>query len=438
MNLHITHGRVIDPASGVDACLDLFISKGKVLAAGQAPDGFRADRVIEARGKLVLPGLVDLCARLPDVQGQRPESLASEVRAALAGGVTSLVLHPEAGATTGDIADFDAPEWIRNRQQYIDALAQVRAYPLGPMTQGLRGAVVSQMGALADAGCVGFSQGDRTIVDTAIVLQSMEYAKTFDYSLWLRAQDPWLSRDGVVASGAYGARLGLVGVPVEAETIALHALLTLQRATGVRLHLCRLSSAEGIGLVRAAKKQGLPVTCDVAASQVHLVDVDIGYYDTNFRLDPPLRSQRDRDAIRQGLADGTIDAICSDHTMVASHNKLLPFAQVQPGASGLELLLSLTLKWAQEARVPFVEAFARVTSGPARIFASMSPTDSQIGQLGIGAPADLCIVDPEAYRFVECDAFVSQSKHSPFNGMELPGVVHTTIARGQVVWERPS
>lgn len=437
-NLHISHGRVLDPANGVDACLDLFISKGKVLAVGHAPDGFRADRVIEARGKLVLPGLVDFCARLPDAQGPRSESLASEIRAALAGGVTSLVLHPEAGTTSGDIAGFDAPEWIRNRQQHIEALAQVRVYPLGPMTEGLRGAMVSQMGALAEAGCVGFSQGDQSIVDTAIVLQAMQYAKTFDYSLWLRAQDPWLSLKGVVASGAYGARLGLIGVPVEAETIALQTLLSLQRATGVRLHLCRLSSAEGIGLVRAAKKEGLPLTCDVAASQVHLVDVDIGYYDTNFRLDPPLRGQRDRDAIRQGLVDGTIDAICSDHTVVASQNKLLPFAQAQSGASGLELLLSLTLKWAQEARVPLVEAFACVTSGPARLIAAMSPTVSQAGQFSIGAPADLCIVDPEAYRFVERNAFVSQSKHSPFNGMELPGVVHTTIVRGQVAWERLS
>lgn len=432
MNIHIAHGRVIDPANGVDACLDLYISQGKILGLGQEPEGFRAERVIDARGKLVLPGLVDLCARMPCHAEQQHEALALELRAALAGGITSLVLTPEPEA------GFDSPGLIQSMQQRIEALAQVHAYPLGAMTQGLQGEMVSKMGALAEAGCVAFSQGNQPLFDTAVLLQAMQYAKTFDYSLWLRAQDPWLSRDGVVASGAYGTRLGLVGVPVEAETIALHTLFALQRATGVRLHLCRVSSAEGVALVRAAKKEGMPVTCDVAASQAHLVDVDIGYYDTQFRLDPPLRSQRDREAIRQALIDGTIDAVCSDHTLVDTHGKRRPFAQAQAGASGVELLLSLTLKWAQEARVPLLEAFARVTSGPGRLLAALSSLARHAGELSLGAPADLCIVDPDAYWLVDPNVLVSQSKHTPFNGMELPGQVLTTLVHGQIVWQRPS
>jgi len=432
MNIHIAHGRVIDPANGLDACLDLYVSQGKVLALGQKPDGFRADRVIDATGKWVLPGLVDLCARLPAQAEQTHEALALEVRAALAGGLTTLVLtpNPEAG--------FDSPEKTLQMQQRLAGLTQARAYLLGAMTQGLQGDVVSKMGALAGAGCVAFSQGDQPLLDTRVLLQAMQYAKTFDYTLWLRAQDPWLSRNGVVASGAYGTRLGLTGVPVEAETIALQALFTLQRATGVSLHLCRLSSAEGLALMRAAKKEGMPVTCDVAASQVHLADVDIGYYDTHFRLDPPLRGQRDRDAIRQALVDGTVDAICSDHTLVDAQAKMRPFAQAQPGATGLELLLSLTLKWAQDARVPLPEALSRVTSQPGRLLAALSPAAAQAGELSLGSPADICIVDPEAYWFVEPSALVSQSKHTPFFGMELPGRVLITLVRGQIVWERPS
>lgn len=431
MNLQITQGRVIDPANGVDACMDLYVSQGKILAVGQVPDGFCVDRVIEARGKLVLPGLVDLCARLPLAAEQAHDAFPNEVRAALAGGITSLVLAPEPAA------GFDAPAVIEGVLQRSAALAQVNALPLGAMTAGLQGEIVTPMGALSDAGCVGFSQGDQPVFDTTVLLHAMQYAKTVGRALWLRAQDPWLSRGGVMASGAYASRLGLVGVPVEAETIALQTLLTLQRATGVRLHICRVSSAAAIALLRAAKKEGLPVTCDVAASQLHLVDVDIGYYDPHFRLDPPLRGLRDRDALRQALADGTVDAVCSDHTLVESRGKLRPFAQAQSGATGLELLLSLTLKWAQEARVPLLEAFARITSGPGRVLAASSPATLTVGQLAAGASADVCIVDPESYWLVEARSLSSQSQHTPFVGMELPGRVQTTIVRGNVVWERP-
>jgi dihydroorotase len=291
------------------------------------------------------------------------------------------------------------------------------------------------MAELTDAGCIAFSQADTPVIDTTVLLRAMQYARTFDFMLWLRAQDPWLAKGGVAASGAYASRLGLPGIPQQAETIALNTLFDLQRTTGVRLHLCRLSSAAGIDLVRAAKQEGLAVTCDVSANHVHLTDVDIGYYDSNFRLDPPLRGQRDRDAIRAGLADGTIDVVCSDHTPVDDEGKMLPFAEAEPGSTGLELLLSLTLKWAQDAKVPLVDALARVTSGPGRVLAASSSAIASAGQLGIGAPADLCIVDPSAYWQVSRQSLLSQSKHTPFLGIDLPGRVQTTIVRGQVAWE---
>jgi dihydroorotase len=264
----------------------------------------------------------------------------------------------------------------------------------------------------------------------------MQYAKSFDFAVWLRAQDAWLSRGGVVANGAYASRLGLAAIPVEAETIALQTLLTLQRITEVRMHLCRLSSAEAINMVRAVKKEGRPITCDVAANQVHLTDIDIGYYDSHFRLDPPLRGQRDRDAIRYGLLDGTIDAVCSDHTPLTDMDKNLNFIDAVPGAMGLELLLSLTLKWAQEARVPLRDALKLVTHAPGQVLGQSARWPVSPGSLTVGVPADVCVVDPEKYWLVCRENIHSVSQCTPFLGRELPGRVVATVIRGDLVWER--
>lgn len=429
MNLEINNGRLIDPANGIDRIANIYITDGKIASVDRAPSGFKADRSIDASGKLVIPGLVDLAARLREPGFEHRGTLESEMRAALAGGITSLVLPPDTDPT------LDEPglvEMLKHRARQID---QVNLYPLGAMTVGLKGEVITEMAELTEAGCIAFSQADSPVLDTNVVLRAMQYARTFDYALWLRAQDPWMSRGGVAASGAYASRLGLSGVPVQAETIAIHTLLELQRSSGVRLHLCRLSSAAGIELVRAAKREGLPVTCDVSVNHLHLTDVDIGYYDSNFRLDPPLRGQRDRDAICAGLADGTIDAVCSDHTPVDDDDKMMPFAEAEPGATGLELLLSLTLKWAQDSGVPLLDAVARVTSDPARVVCASSPRVLPCGQLGVGRAADICIVDAEAFWQVTRESLLSQSQHTPFLGMELPGCVIATIVRGRVAWE---
>jgi len=429
MNLEIKNGRLIDPANGVDRMATLYIAHGKIAAFDIAPKDFIVERSIDAAGKLVIPGLVDLAARLREPGFEHRGTLESELRAALAGGITSLVLPPDTDPT------LDEPGLVEMLKQRARQIDQVNLYPLGAMTVGLKGEVITEMAELTEAGCIAFSQADTPVLDTNVVLRAMQYARTFDYALWLRAQDPWMSRGGVAASGAYASRLGLSGVPVQAETIAIHTLLELQRTSGARLHLCRLSSAAGIELVRAAKREGLPVTCDVSANHVHLTDVDIGYYDSNFRLDPPLRGQRDRDAIRAALADGTIDAVCSDHTPVDDDDKMMPFAEAEPGATGLELLLSLTLKWAQDARVPLLDAVARITSDPARIVSASCAAVPACGQLGIGDAADICIVDPDACWQVTREVLLSQSQHTPFLNMELPGRVMATIVRGHVAWE---
>jgi dihydroorotase len=237
---------------------------------------------------------------------------------------------------------------------------------------------------------------------------------------------------GVAASGPLATRMGLSGVPVAAETIALHTIFELVRATGARVHLCRISSAAGVALVRDAKAQGLPVTCDVSMNSLHLTDVDIGYFDSRMRLNPPLRQQRDRDALRAGLADGTIDALVSDHTPVDADAKVLPFAECEPGATGLELLLSLTLKWAQELKVPVEKALSTVTAQAAQVIGAAA---GQAGQLAVGAVADICVFDPAAHWVVTPAELKSQGRHTPFSGLELPGVVRATVAGGRLAYQ---
>lgn len=459
MRLHIANGRLIDPANGHDGPQDLFIADGRIVAAGQAPDGFHADRRLDATGLAVLPGLVDLSARvlrdlaggtsvaadgagmastLPDnsstgarIPPADPHVVPAELRAALAGGVTTLVLPPQPDAALDEPAKVDA--LLRHAPS-----GQPRVLPLGALTVGLYGETLAEMALLAQAGCIAFSQGDLGIADTRVLWGAMRYASGLGLPLWLHPQDPWLARGTVVAAGAYADRLGLEGLPTQAETLALQTIFELQRATGARVHLSRLSTAQGLELLRAARREGLPVTADVSANSLHLTDVDIGFFDTNFHLTPPLRGQRDREAIQAALRDGLVDALCSDHTLVDGTAKAAPFPLSQPGASGLELLLSLTLKWARDDRVPLAQALARVTSGPAAVLRGVSPAHQRLGELGVGAPADLCLVDLEAEWLVTPAALQSHSRHTPFAGMMLPGRVRATLVGGSPAWETPA
>ena len=286
------------------------------------------------------------------------------------------------------------------------------------------------MAALTDAGCIGFSQAEETIADTNTLQRALQYAATFGYTVWLRPQDAYIGKGGIAHSGPLASRLGLSGVPVMAETIALHTLFELMRATGAKVHLCRISSAAGLELVRQAKKEGLPLTCDVGAHHVHLTDADIGFFDSNARMTPPLRSQRDRDAIKAALSDHTIDAICSDHTPVDDDEKLLPFAEASAGATGLELLLSLALKWAEDSRgdVSLTQALATITHQAADVAGING------GRLAVGQAADLCLFNLDERWKVEAKALVSQGKHTLFLGYELPGVVKLTMVSGRVAF----
>ncbi len=423
MKIQIKNGRLIDPQNGVDAKQDLFIAAGKIVGIGEVPADFTANQVIDATGLVVCPGLVDISARLREPGYEYKATLESEMQAAAAGGVTSLACPPD---TDPVLDEPGLVEMLKHRARQLN-LAHV--YPLGALTRQLQGVNLTEMCELTEAGCVGFSQADKPITDTLVLWRAMQYAATFGFTVWLHPQDTYLAANGVAHDGEIAARLGLRPIPAAAETIALATILRLARETGARLHVCRLSTSESVDMVAAAKAEGLPVTCDIAANHLHLTEYDIGFFDANCHLQPPLRSPRDKDALRQGLANGTIDAVCSDHTPVDEDAKLLPFGEAEAGATGLELLLPLTLKWAGEQTLPLSTAIACMTTRPAAILGLKS------GHLGLQAAADVCIFDPEQYWKIEPKALKSQGKNTPFTGMELAGKVRYTILDGDIVYK---
>ncbi len=413
-HLQIKNGRVIDPKNGIDAKTDIFITNGRVASIGQPPAGFTPGQVIDASDRIVCPGFVDLSTRLG--------GLESELAAAVAGGVTAVACPPDTKPP------LDEPGLVERLVRRSEALGLARVFPIGALTQQLAGEKLAEMGSLAQAGCIAFSQAKQPVFDTQVLLRAMQYAATFDYAIRLQPQDHYLARDGVAHDGEVASRLGLAGIPVCAETVAISTALQLARETGVRLHLARLSSAAGVALVREAKRAGLKVSCDIAIHHLHLSEVDIGYFDSHARFDPPLRSGSDRDALRVAVAEG-LAAICSDHTPVDEDGKQLPFAEALPGATGLELLLPLVLKWAEQEKIPLLTALARVTCDPAAILGI------ECGSLTIGFPADICIFDPVEPWVVTAESLRSQGKNTPFLGYEMAGRVHTTLVSGRIVFE---
>lgn len=423
MRIHIKNGRMIDPKQGIDTVQDIFIAKGKIVATGIAPDEFQASRIIDAQSLVVCPGLVDLSVRLREPGLEYKATLESEMAAAVAGGVTSFACPPD---TDPPLDEPGLVEMLKHRARNLN---QAHVYPVGALTQGLKGERLTEMAELFDAGCVVFGQPDGLLSNLRILMQAMHYASTFDFSVWLRPQEISLTHHGVAHDGEVATRLGLPTIPICSETIAISNIILLMKETGVKVHLCRISSAEGLSMIRDAKQQGLPVTCDVTINHLHLSDMDIGFFDSNCHLMPPLRSFSDRDALRHGLLDGTIDAVCSDHAPVDEDAKLLPFGQAEIGATGVELLLSLTLKWGLEMRLPLLKTLSKITCDSAQILSINA------GNLSVGKAADICIFDPNDYWKVTSNSILSQGKNTPFLGMELPGKTKYTLVNGHIVYE---
>ncbi len=368
------------------------------------------------------PGLVDLSARLREPGQEHKATIASETRAAASAGITSLCCPPD----TDPVVDTPAvAELIRQR---AEAAGYARVYPLGALTQALDGTRLSEMAALKAAHCVGVSNALTPLANTQVLRRAMEYAATFDLTVFLHAEDPWLRNDGCAHEGMVSTRLGLPGIPEAAETVAVARDLALIEHTGARAHFCRLSTGKALRMVARAQYDGLPVTADVSAHHLFLTEMDIGDFNSQCHILPPLRTLRDRDALRAGITGTTLAAICSDHQPHEPDAKLAPFSETASGISSLETLLPLTLRLVDEQLLTLSDALARLTCQPARILGIDG------GTLGPGKPADVCIFDPDAYRFFSEKDMVSRGRNTPFSGWELRGRVTHTLMGGEIVY----
>lgn len=419
MKISIVGGRLIDPANGIDQVTDLHIAGGKILAVGKAPTDFEAAKIIDAKNQIVCPGLVDLHVRLREPGQENKATIASETRAAAKAGITTLVCPPDTYPVTDTPAVVDL---IRHR---ANQAGSARVVSLGALTKNLDGEQLAEMSALKNAGCVGVSNASKAIKSTEVMRRAMEYASSQNMPVFLHAQDPWLAGDGCAHEGAISVRLGLPGIPESAETIAVARELHLIEQTGVRAHFCQLSSERAVQMIARAQHDGLPVTADVTAHHLFLTEMDIGFFDSQCHVQPPLRTQRDRDGLRAGMQRGTVSAICSDHQPHDLDAKLAPFPSSEAGISGLETLLPLTLRLVDEGVMSLSQAIASITQAPASIVGLSA-------SLGAGDIADVCVFDPEQYWALTPETMLSQGKNSPFLGWELKGRVTQTLLAGHL------
>lgn len=424
MKIKISNGRIINPATSTDKCGDLYIADGKIVSLFTAPGDFTPEHEIDASSRIVCPGLIDLCARLREPGAEYKATIASETGAAVSGGVTSICCPPDT------MPVIDTPAVVELIHQRASQVRKARVYTLGAMTHGLKGERLAEMDALKRSGCVGISNALEPVENTEVLRRAMEYAASCDMTLFLFAEDSHLSNQGVAHEGAVSTRLGLPGIPETAETIAVSRALLLIEQTGVRAHFCRLSTGRGISMITEARQRGLEVSADVGICHLHLTDMDINNYNSNCHLRPPLRSQRDREMLQQGVSDGTISAVCSDHQPHDTDAKSAPFSQTETGASTIELLLPLMLHLVHRGCIQLNTAIASMTINPARILGL------QAGNLDQGMPADICVIDPDTVWDVDNKTLVSTGKNSPFHGWKLNGRVTHTLCGGIPVYER--
>jgi dihydroorotase len=420
----IRNGRLIDPANGIEDQLDLHIEDGRVKAVGPAPSGFRAEQTIDADGQVVCPGLIDLWVRLREPGEERKATIASETIAAAAGGITTLCCPPDT------LPIIDTPAVAEMIRQHAERIGRCRVRPIGALTQGLAGEHLSEMAALRDAGCAVVSNTDRPLKNTLVQRRAMEYATTFGLVCMLQPLDHALADNGCAHEGLVSTRLGLPGIPEAAETVAVARDLALARQTGARLHFRGLSSGEGVRKFGRARFENRLFSADVAIHHLHLTDEDTAGFDSNCHVLPPLRSAADRDALRKAVAEGVIEAICSDHQPHERDAKTNPFPDTAPGISGLDTLLPLTLKLVDEGVLDLFDALERLTAGPARLLGL------PYGRLEPGRSADVCIFDPEASWQLSEDDMLSQGRNTPFLGWQLKGRVNRTLLQGREVFRR--
>ena len=425
MNLHISKGMLVDPLASKIIETDIYIEQDRVVSIGNAPARFTADQTIDAQGHWVIPGLVDIQARLRDPGQPHKANFNSETAAAIKNGITSLCLPPD---TLPVIDNSATVELIHHRNGNFGCGAKV--YPIGALTRELAGEQLSNMVSLKGNGCVAFSNATRPLASNLVQRRAMDYAAGEDMLVIIQPTDIDLLGNGCAHEGAIATRLGLPAIPEAAETAALAKDIELVAQTGARTHFGQLSCARSVDMIRRAKAKGLPISADCSIHQLFLTDHDIGQFDSSKLTLPPLRSPYDKDALREGITDGTIDCICSDHQPHEADAKLRPFPSAEPGISGLDTLLPLALRLVEENVVSLPEVISRLSFNPARIFGLPA------GQIIEGGLADIAIIDPNAHAICRGRDFVSQGKNTAFEGWDFNGEVVTTIIDGNIVYTR--
>jgi dihydroorotase len=422
MSILIKNGRVIDPKNNVDAILDILVVNGKIADLNKNLDPKKAKQIIDASKKIVMPGIIDLQLNLREPGNQYKSTLESEMKAANAGGVTSMVCPPD---TTPIL---DEPGLVKMLKNKSEVLKRGNVYPLGALTQKLNGKLLTEINDLYDSGCIGFSQAEKPIQDTEVLYRSFQYLSTFNLKAFLRAEDAYLSEKGIINAGEISTRLGLKGIQSISETTAINKILEIARLTKTKVHLNKISTADGLNLIKVAKKNGIDVTCDVSIHQIFLTDNDIGFFNTNCFLKPPLRKESDRLKIIESIVDGTIDAICSDHSPVNEDNKLKPFAESEHGASSVELLMPMIFKLSEEYKIDLSLLIDKITYQPANIL------EINKGNLSVNSDADICIFDPSYLWEVNSKTLISEGKNTPFMHQNFIGKVSSTIFNGNIVF----
>jgi dihydroorotase len=426
MKIRIANGRVIDPASQLDGQYDILISDGTITAiTDKHDDNFTADQTIDASGLIVCPGLVDLCARLREPGQEHTATIESETLAAVAGGITTLAIPPDTDPV------IDNPAVIELIEDRAKKAGRALVLTVGALTQDLKGELLAEMSALKSAGTVGISNSLSPIKNSLIQRRAMEYAATLDLTVFINSFDPYLQDQGCVHEGTVSSRLGLAGIPETAETIAVSRDLLLIEQTGVRAHFHNISTGRAVKMIQDAQKRGLAVSADVSAHHLHLCEHDLGNYDSQSHVMPPFRSIRDREQLQQGLRDGIITAISSNHQPLDNDAKSGPFAETTPGISGLETLLPLTMKLVDDDEISLMTAIACLTSQPAEILGI------DAGQLKVGGQADICIINPQAQYECQPNLFASAGKNSPFSGWLFNNKVSQTLFQGSTVYQQP-
>ena len=421
------NARVIDPSRGLDVVGSVSVRDGKILTAGPGAAPPVADaETVDCRGAIVAPGLVDMSVFLGEPGAEHRETFASAGEAAAAGGVTSIVTMPDTDPVIDDAALVD---FIARRARDV---TRIRVWPMAAITKGLAGTEMTEFRLLTEAGAVGFTDGRRSIANAAVMRRALTYARDFGALIVHATADPHLTGQGVMNEGETATRLGLPGIPKEAEIIMLERDLRLARLTRGRYHAAGISCAESVEAIRRAKSDGLDVTCGVSINHLSLNEADVGQYRTFLKLSPPLRSEDDRLAMVEGVASGVVDVVTSSHDPQDVDTKRHPFAEAADGAVGLETLLAAGLRLVQFGHLDYLTLFRALSTQPA------ARLGLDVGRLAPGAPADLILIDPHIPWTLDPDDLRSHSKNTPFDGATFAGRVVRTLVAGRTVYQYAS